>query len=103
MGDIGSHFPDDDPQYKDADSMILLKSIKEMITEKGLSIGNIDVTIMAELPKLSGYIEKMKANIAKVLRIDRDNISVKATTNEKMGAIGRGEGIAALAVSLLYS
>lgn len=103
LGDIGSHFPDTDTRYKDADSMALLRTVADMISEKGISIGNIDVTIITELPKLSGYINKMIGNIAKVLQIDGDNISVKATTNEKMGAMGRGEGIAALAVSLLYS
>lgn len=103
LGDIGSHFPDNDPQYEDADSMILLKTIAEKIDEKGLSIGNIDVTIITELPKLSGHIGSMRDNIAHVLAIDRGDVSVKATTNERLGAIGGGEGIAALAVSLLYS
>jgi 2-C-methyl-D-erythritol 2,4-cyclodiphosphate synthase len=102
MGDIGSHFPDTDPRYKDADSMRLLKTVAEMISKKGFSIGNVDVTIITELPKLSGYNADMAKNIADVLRIDPTEVSVKAATNEKLGAVGRGEGIAALAVSLLY-
>ena len=100
--DIGAHFPDTDPVYKNADSMKLMEKIKEKIKQKGFSIGNVDVTIIAELPRLAPYINEMKSNIARALEISPDNISVKATTNEKLDAIGKGEGMAALAVSLLY-
>lgn len=102
LPDIGSHFPDTDPVYKGADSMELMEKVKSEITEQGFSIGNVDITIIVELPKLAPYIEEMKNNISRVLKIPTDNISVKATTNERLGAIGKGEGIAALAVSLLY-
>ncbi len=102
LPDIGSHFPDTDPAYKNAYSMKLLGKVKEEIAEKGFSIGNVDVTIIAELPKLAPYITEMKNNIARALGISAENISVKATTNERLGAIGKGEGIAALAVSLLF-
>jgi 2-C-methyl-D-erythritol 2,4-cyclodiphosphate synthase len=102
LPDIGAHFPDTDPAYKNADSMKLMEKVKEKIRQKGFSIGNIDITIIAERPRLAPYIEKMKANIAHALEIAPDNASVKATTNEKLGVIGKGEGVAALAVSLLY-
>ena len=102
LQDIGAHFPDTDPVYKNADSMKLMEKIKEKIKQKGFSIGNVDVTIIAELPRLAPYINEMKSNIARALEISPDNISVKATTNEKLDAIGKGEGMAALAVSLLY-
>jgi 2-C-methyl-D-erythritol 2,4-cyclodiphosphate synthase len=102
LPDIGIQFPDTDPAYKNADSMELMERVKEKITEKGFSIGNVDITIIAELPRLAPYMEKMKKNIARVLEISIENISVKATTNEKLGAVGKGEGIAALAVSLIY-
>ena len=103
LGDIGIHFPDTDSRYKGADSMILLNTVIDMISKKGFSIANVDVTIIAEQPTLSGHIDAMKNNIAAALQISQDDVSIKATTNEKLGAIGKGEGIAALAVSLLYS
>lgn len=102
LEDIGTHFPDTDPAYKNADSMKLMEKVKEKIKQKGFSIGNVDVTIITELPKLAPYIEEMKNNISRALKISPDNISVKATTNERLGTIGKGEGMAALAVSLLY-
>jgi 2-C-methyl-D-erythritol 2,4-cyclodiphosphate synthase len=102
MPDIGTHFPDTDPEYKDADSMKLLKEVMAVIRDKGYSIGNIDITIIAEFPKLSPHILSMKENIAEVLMIKSDKVSVKAATNEKLGPVGRGEGIAALAVALIY-
>ena len=102
LDDIGSYFPDTDPLYKDADSMNLMANVKDMVKEKGYHIGNIDITIIAEEPKLAPYINEMKYNIAGVLKINEDNISIKATTNEELGPVGIGEGIAALAVSLLY-
>jgi 2-C-methyl-D-erythritol 2,4-cyclodiphosphate synthase len=102
LGDIGSHFPDDDPAYKDAESIGLLQKTRAMIGEKGYSVGNIDVTIIAEKPRLAPYITEMKHRMAKAVGISADDISIKATTNEKIGAIGRGEGIAAFSVALLY-
>ena len=103
LPDIGSQFPDTDPEYKGADSIKLMKKVKEKISRNGFSIGNVDVTIIAEQPKLAPYIERMRGNIAKALEIATNSVSVKATTNEKLGAIGKGEGMAAMAVSLLYS
>ncbi|UCC78949.1 MAG: 2-C-methyl-D-erythritol 2,4-cyclodiphosphate synthase [Candidatus Zixiibacteriota bacterium] len=102
LPDIGSYFPDTDPAYENADSMKLMEKVKEEITERGFSISNIDVTIIAELPRLAPYIKEMKNNMARALEISTDSISVKATTNEHLGTIGKGEGIAALAVSLLF-
>ncbi len=102
LGDIGTHFPDDDPAYKDADSIELLKKTRVMVEEKGFAVGNIDVTIIAEEPKLAPYILKMKRKVAEAAGISPDDLSIKATTNEKMGAIGKGEGIAAISVALLY-
>jgi 2-C-methyl-D-erythritol 2,4-cyclodiphosphate synthase len=102
LSDIGTHFPDTDPEYKDADSMKLLKRVMMLVRDKGYSVGNADITIITEFPKLSPYILSMKENIAEVLMIKSDKVSVKATTNEKLGPVGRGEGIAALAVTLIY-
>ncbi len=102
LADIGSHFPDTDPAYQNADSMALLGSILNLLSEKGYSIGNIDITVIAEKPKLSPYIEKMRDRLASALAVPIDNISVKATTHERLGALGRGEGIAALSIALLY-
>lgn len=102
LGDIGSHFPDDDPAYKNADSIELLKRAMVMVEERGFAVGNIDITIIAENPRLAPYIMEMRHRVAKAVGISPDDISIKATTNEKMGAIGRGEGIAALSVALLY-
>ncbi len=101
-GDIGSHFPDDDPAYKNADSIKLLEKTKTIIGEKGFAAANIDVTIIAENPRLAPYITEMKHRVAKAVGISLDDISIKAKTNEKIGAIGRGEGIAAFSVALLY-
>ncbi len=100
-GDIGMLFPNTDPQYKDADSQLLLKSAYDRVKEKGFFINNIDITIMAENPKLMPYKSKMEANIAEVLKINLDDVNVKATTTEKLGFVGREEGIAAQAVVLL--
>lgn len=102
LGDIGLHFPNTDPNYKDADSMRLMAHIKDMLEANGYAIANIDITILAEKPKLSPYMPQMQDNIAGVFDIEHDAVSIKATTNEMMGAIGRGEGIAALAVALIY-
>jgi len=102
LPDIGAHFPDTDPEYKNADSMRLLDKVVKMVVDKDFSIGNVDVTIIAELPKLAPYIKSMKKNLSEILGISDDFISVKATTNERIGAIGKGEGMAAMAISLLY-
>ncbi len=101
MGDIGRHFPDTDPKYKGADSRALLREVVRIVGEKGYTVGNTDVTIVAQKPKMAPHIEKMRENIAADLRIDIDRVSVKATTTEKLGFEGRGEGISATAVTLL--
>ena len=102
LGDIGKHFPDTDPAYKNIDSRILLSRTAELIREKGWQIGNIDATVVAQAPRLSPYIEKMKENIATVLDLPQNTINVKATTEEHLGFTGEGLGIAAHAVCLLF-
>ncbi len=101
LRDIGYHFPDTDPTYKGADSRILLRRVREMLIENGYSIGNVDVTIAAQAPKMLPHIPLMINNIASDLMIDIDCVSVKATTTEHLGFTGRGEGIAAFAVALI--
>lgn len=101
LGDIGTHFPDDDPQYKDADSKLLLKQCAALVKNKGYYPGNIDATVCLELPKLKPYIPAMQRQIASLLEIPEDRVSVKATTSEKMGFVGRGEGVAAYATVLV--
>ena len=102
LGDIGKHFPDTDEQYKNIDSRILLSRTAELIREKGWQIGNIDATVIAQAPRLSPYIQEMRENIATVLNIPLNAISVKATTEEHLGFTGEGLGIAAHAVCLLF-
>ena len=101
LGDIGKHFPDTDEKYKGADSRVLLREVVKMITDRGFAVENTDLTIVAQRPKLAGYIEQMRKNIAADLEIDLACVSVKATTTEKLGFEGRGEGISATAVVLL--
>lgn len=101
LGDIGTRFPDDDAAYENADSIELLEDVSRMIADSGFTIGNIDVTIVAEKPRLGPYIEKMRNNIARAAGVTLDDVSVKATTNEKLDSVGRGEAIAAQAVALL--
>ena len=101
LGDIGKHFPDTDPEYKGADSMKLMARVRELIEEKGYVIENIDATIIAQQPKLRPYIDQMEENIARVLHIERDQINVKATTEERLGFTGREEGMAAQAICSL--
>ena len=101
LGDIGKHFPDTDPKYKGADSMILMAHVCDLIEEKGYVIENIDATIIAQKPKLRPYIDQMEENIAKILRVERDQINVKATTEEHLGFTGREEGMAAQAICSL--
>ena len=97
MRDIGYHFPDTDPAYKGADSRRLLRRVVEIIGEKGYRVGNVDVTIVAQRPRLLTYIPEMMANVAADLAVSADCVSVKATTTEHLGFTGRGEGIAAMA------
>lgn len=97
-GDIGQHFPDTDKQYKDIKSLILLGKAREILKKKGAEIGNIDATVLAERPKIAPYVEEMKENISSTLKIEKEKINIKAKTNEGLGFIGKGEGIAALAV-----
>ena len=101
LGDIGKHFPDTDERYKGADSIVLLKEVVRLVTEEGYKISNADVTIVAQKPKLSPFIENMRENVSATLGIDKKRVSVKATTTEKLGFEGRGEGISAMAVVLL--
>ena len=101
MRDIGYHFPDTAGEFKDIDSKILLKKTVELIATKGYSVGNIDATICAERPKLKSHIPAMQQTLAKVMGIDDDNISIKATTTEKLGFTGREEGISAYATVLI--
>ncbi|MBR5783075.1 MAG: 2-C-methyl-D-erythritol 2,4-cyclodiphosphate synthase [Clostridia bacterium] len=101
LGDIGSHFPDTDPKYKGIDSMLLLKNAYELIKKQGFVLGNADITIIAQRPKLKDFIPAMQKNIAHALQADISQISVKATTEEKLGFTGSGEGISAHCVCLL--
>jgi 2-C-methyl-D-erythritol 2,4-cyclodiphosphate synthase len=101
LGDIGKHFPPGDRQYKGISSLVLLMEVKEKLVEKGWMVGNLDATILAELPKLKSYMEEMRLNISRTLSIDIGQVNIKATTTEKLGFVGRGEGIAAEAVALL--
>ena len=100
-GDIGKLFPDSNPAYKGADSLELTHRVAEVMTERGYHLGNIDATVIAEAPKLSPYILDMRQNIAAAFGVDIDRVSIKATTEEKLGFTGSGEGIAAHAVCLL--
>ena len=101
LGDIGRHFPDTDPKYKGADSLELLRQVYRKISEKGYRVGNIDVTMIAQRPKLKDYIPQMQANIAAAVGTALDRVNVKATTEEKLGFTGTGEGMACHAVCLL--
>lgn len=101
LGDIGKHFPDTDPQYKDADSRVLLRAVASKIADLGYELGNADITLIAQAPRVANYIEPMCKAIAEDLGVRQSQVSVKATTTEKMGFIGRKEGLAAEAVVLL--
>ena len=101
LGDIGRHFPDTDPKYKGADSLELLRQVYRKISEKGYRVGNIDVTMIAQRPKLKDYIPQMQANIAAAVGTAPDRVNVKATTEEKLGFTGTGEGMSCHAVCLL--
>lgn len=101
LGDIGKHFPDTDPRFEGADSRVLLREVVSLVKEKGFTVGNADVTIIAQKPKMLPYIDIMKQNVSSDLEIPQDRVNIKATTTEKLGFEGRGEGISALAVVLL--
>ncbi len=101
LGDIGRHFPDTSVEFKDIDSRILLRRVVSALKEKGYRVGNTDITIAAQKPKLLPHIEKMRENIASDLEIDIDRVNIKGTTTEKLGFEGREEGISAYAVSLI--
>jgi len=101
LGDIGKLFPDNDEAYRGISSMLLLEKVGEVLAKKGYRVGNIDSTIIAQAPKLAPHIPAMRQNIAAALQIDVDAVSVKATTEEKLGFTGKGEGIAAQAVCLI--
>ena len=101
LGDIGMHFPPSDPRWKDADSRELLRHCDALLRERGWRVGNCDVTVVCERPRLASHAAAMRANLAAGLGIDVDAVSVKATTSETLGFTGRGEGIAAQAVALL--
>ena len=101
LGDIGRHFPDTDPKWEGADSRRLLRAVVDMLSQRGYVAVNVDITIMAQAPKMAPHIEAMRANVAADLGIDIDCVSVKATTTERLGFTGRGEGIAAQAVALI--
>lgn len=101
LGDIGRHFPDNDNSYAGADSRKLLKHVYQLVRAKGFTLGNLDLTIVAQAPKMAPYIQQMCANLASDLKVDLDQVNVKATTTEKLGFAGRKEGIASYAVVLL--
>lgn len=101
LGDIGRHFPDTDPKYKGADSLELLREVYRKISEKGFHVGNIDVTMIAQKPKLKDFIPQMQENIAAAVNVTADRVNVKATTEEKLGFTGTGEGMSCHAVCLL--
>jgi 2-C-methyl-D-erythritol 2,4-cyclodiphosphate synthase len=101
LGDIGRHYPDTDPSIKNIDSRLILRHIVSLLHQRGYRIGNVDATIIAQLPKMAPHIAAMRAHLAADMQIDLEAVNVKATTTEKMGFAGRGEGIAAMAVATL--
>lgn len=101
LGDLGTHFPDNDDKYKNMDSSIIIKEIKKMMDERHYKINNVDISITLEKPKLKGYIQEMRTNVSKLLETSIDNVSIKAGTNEKLDALGRGEAVKAEAIVLL--
>lgn len=102
LRDIGYHFSDKDPQYKNIDSKILLKEVMSLLRHKGYEVGNIDATIVLERPKINPHVDAMKACMSEVMAVSPDDISIKATTNERMGFVGQEEGIACYAVCLIF-
>ena len=103
LGDIGKHFPDSEPEYKDIDSRILLRHVMELVRTNGYDVCNVDVTVMAQKPKLAPYIQEMRRTLADTMNVAVDQVSVKATTTERLGFEGREEGISASAVCLLHN
>lgn len=101
LGDIGTHFPPSDPRWKDADSIELLRRATALLTERNYQVVNVDVTVICEAPRIGPHTAAMRERLAEAIGIESDQVSVKATTNERMGWIGRGEGIAAMAVALV--
>ncbi len=101
QGDLGRHFPDTDPRYRDASSVRLLEAVADLVEESGWRVVNIDAVVIAEMPRLAPFVPGMRAAIGKALRLPESGVSVKATTHERLGSLGRGEGIAAQAVCLI--
>ncbi|MFI3328330.1 MAG: 2-C-methyl-D-erythritol 2,4-cyclodiphosphate synthase [Rikenellaceae bacterium] len=102
LGDIGLHFPDSDPKYKGADSKLLLEAVCSLLRDRGYEVGNVDCTIRMQQPKLRPMIDTMRATLAHTMGIDAEQVSVKATTTEKLGFEGREEGVSASAIALIY-
>ena len=102
-GDLGRHFPDSDPRYKNADSIVLLMAVWKVASDRGFKLGNADVTIFAQQPKLAPYLEQMRLNLARALAADSKLLNVKASSPEGLGALGRGDGMAAAAIVVLES
>lgn len=103
LGDIGSHFPPGEPQYKDISSLVLLKGVRGKLAENGWQIGNVDATIVAEQPKLKDFIDGMRQQLSQTLGVALSQVGVKASTSDRLGSIGRGEGIAAYAIALIQA
>ena len=99
LGDIGSHFPPGEPQYKDISSLVLLERVKDELAEKGWQVNNVDATVLAESPRLRDYIDRMRQRLSQTLGINISQVSVKASTSDQLGFVGRGEGMAAYAVA----
>ncbi len=102
LGDIGLLFPDDDPALKDMDSSVMLREVMEMVSDQGYKMGNLDATVVMQSPRVSDYIPGMKKKIAGLLKIDESDISIKAKTSERLGFVGREEGVSAFATALIY-
>ena len=101
LGDIGKHFPDTDQRWKGADSKVLLKAVVDLLDERGWTVGNVDASLVLERPKIMSHVPAMQRIIAELLRVGEDAVSIKATTNERMGYVGREEGVCAYAVALV--
>lgn len=101
LGDIGKHFPDTDERFKGADSIKLMEYVREMLTEKGYQVGNVDATIIAQRPKMRPYIDAMRERVAEALKVDIDRINIKATTEEELGFTGEGLGISCQSIALI--
>ena len=102
LGDLGAHFPDTDPRWKDANSLALLAEVVALVRDRGFRVGNVDATIVTEAPKLAPHVPAMRANLAETLGIPLERVSVKATRPEQLGSLGRGEGLAVHAIALVH-